>query len=139
MTFNLNIIYYIKIYLVSLIFFLGIDIIWLTKVAPGFYKSNIGHLMAEKPNLWAAVAFYLFNLIGIIIFAVSPSLKNNSLRSAIILGALYGFFTYATYDLTNYATLKNWPITVVIIDILWRMILTSVVSLITYLIGIKYL
>jgi uncharacterized membrane protein len=133
----MKLIYYTKIYLVSLLVFIGIDVVWLAKVAPSFYNAKIGHLLAEKPNIWAAAIFYLFNIIGILIFAINPALKRKSLLTAIVLGALYGFFTYATYDLTNYATLINWPIIVVIVDLLWGVTLTSVVSLITYYFGSK--
>ena len=135
----MNFLYYIKIYFVSLVVFLGIDLVWLTKIAPEFYKNNIGHLLADKPNLFSAAVFYIINILGIIIFAVVPSLNKNSAQSALLLGALYGLVTYATYDLTNYATLRNWPLKVVFVDIAWGMTLSALVSLITYLISSKYL
>lgn len=133
----MSILFYVKIYFSTLLVFLGIDAIWLTRVAPTFYKKNIGHLMTDNPNLIAAGVFYLLNIFGILIFSVIPALKENSAKYAFIMGGLYGLFTYATYDLTNYATLKDWPLRVVIVDILWGTILTATVSLIAYYIGTK--
>lgn len=133
----MSIIFYIKLYVATLITFLGIDSIWLAKIAPNFYKTNIGHLLAEKPNLLAAGAFYILNIIGILFFCTLPALKAESPKTAIIYGALYGIFTYATYDLTNYATLKGWPVKVVIVDIFWGMLLTAVVAGVSYYIGSK--
>lgn len=124
--------YYVKMYFIALITFLGIDAVWLTLVAPSFYKSNIGHLLAEKPNLFPAVIFYLLNTIGIIIFAVNPGLNSNSPKTAAVYGALYGLLTYATYDLTNAATLKDWPIKVVFVDMIWGMLITAAVSFVTF-------
>lgn len=129
--------FYLKIYILTLLTFLGIDSIWLTKVAPNFYKSNIGHLMSEKPNLLAAGVFYILNIFGIVIFAVLPALKEGSPKTALIYGALYGLFTYATYDLTNLATLKDWPAKVVYVDIIWGILLTATVSIVSYYIGLK--
>ncbi|MFC1622121.1 DUF2177 family protein [Patescibacteria group bacterium] len=129
--------YYIKLYLLTFLAFLGIDAVWLAKIAPDFYKSNIGHLMADKPNLVPAGIFYLLNIFGILIFAVLPALKDNSPKTALVYGALYGFFTYATYDLTNFATLKNWPAKVVYVDIIWGIFLTATVSVVSYYVGLK--
>ena len=123
---------FMKTYITSFLVFLGIDFLWLTKVAPAFYKNNIGHLMAENPNLYAAAIFYIFNIVGIVIFAVSPALSSQSPKTALLYGALYGALTYATYDLTNLATLKNWPVIVTIVDILWGTILTASVSIVSY-------
>lgn len=133
----MNLLLLTKLYFSAFIVFLGIDAIWLTKVAPTFYKSNIGHLMAEKPNFFAAGLFYILNIFGILVFAVVPSLNNSSAKSAVLLGALYGLVTYATYDLTNYATLKDWPLKVVLVDITWGIVLSATVSIISYYIGTK--
>lgn len=131
-------IYYLKLYLLTFFTFLGIDAIWLAKIAPKFYKSNIGHLMADKPNLVAAGVFYVLNIFGILIFALLPALKQSSPKTALIYGALYGLFTYATYDLTNFATLKDWPVKVVFVDVIWGTVLTATVALIAYYIGINF-
>lgn len=133
----MNFIFYIKLYFATFLVFLGIDAVWLGKIAPTFYKNNIGHLMAEKPNLLAAGIFYILNIIGILVFAVVPSLRNNSLKSAALLGAFYGVVTYATYDLTNLATLRDWPLKVTIVDIIWGTALSCAVSVAGYYIGSK--
>ena len=131
----MNSIFYLKLYTLTFLVFLGIDFIWLAKVAPNFYRSNIGHLMTDKPNLIAAFVFYLLFIVGIIIFAVVPGLNNNSVKTAAIFGALYGFFTYATYDLTNLATLKDWPLNVTIVDLVWGTLLSLTVAVSGYYIG----
>lgn len=124
---------YIKQYLISLVIFLGIDGVWLTVVAKSFYSKHLGYLMAKNPNLLAAVIFYLLNIFGILVFAVTPALQKNSLMQAVMLGALYGLCTYATYDLTNLATIKNWPLIVTLVDLLWGTVLSATVAGLTYL------
>ena len=114
-------------FLTALVFF-AIDIAWLGLVARDMYNKHIGHLMSGQVNWVAAVIFYLAFIVGILVFVVYPSVDKNSLLRAIVLGALFGFFTYSTYDLTNLATLKDWPLSVTIVDIAWGMVLTSVVS-----------
>lgn len=134
----MNIIFYIKTYILTLIIFLGIDAVWLTKVAPTFYKTNIGHLMADKPNLLYAGIFYLINIVGILAFAVIPALNKNSFITAVGFGALYGLVTYATYDLTNLATLRDWPLKVTLIDILWGIVLSTLTAGISYFLAVKF-
>jgi len=121
-------------YIVTFLVFLGIDAIWLGLIAKNFYSKTIGHLMADKPNLLAALIFYLFYVFGIIVFAINPALKEKNPMVALQLGALLGFIAYATYDMTNLATLKNWPLHVTVIDIIWGTFLTGSVSLVSYLI-----
>ena len=93
--------------------------------------------MADKPNWIAAVIFYLLYIGGILFFSVLPALREHSWQTAVINGAILGLLCYATYDLTNMATIKNWPLIVVIVDIIWGIVLTGSVSVITYLIGNK--
>jgi uncharacterized membrane protein len=108
--------------------------IWLGLVAKNFYQDKIGYLLG--PINWpAAIIFYLLFIIGIIIFAVAPALQAQSLLKAIVLGALFGFFTYATYDLTNLATVRDWPLIVVFVDIAWGMVLSGSVATVSFLIG----
>ena len=97
--------------------FLLIDAIWLGLVAPKFYKAQIGHLMSEKPNFVAALIFYLIFIVGVVYFVVNPAVEAQSMTKVLVAGALFGVMTYATYDLTNLATLKDWPIKVTIIAI----------------------
>lgn len=123
---------FIKQYIIALIAFLCIDAIWLILIAPKFYKNQIGHLMAESPNLISALIFYLIFIVGIIFFVVNPAIEKNSIGYLLIAASLFGFISYATYDLTNLATLKDWPITVTIVDLLWGTFLSTVVSVITF-------
>lgn len=112
-------------YVATLIVFLGIDFVWLSYVARNFYFERMSHLMAESPNFTAAGLFYLFYVVGIVYFAVLPALKSGSMMTAIVSGALLGLVAYGTYDMTNYATLKNWSLTVSIVDMVWGATLTA--------------
>ncbi len=112
--------------------FFAIDILWLGVVAKKFYQNYLGHLLADQVNWIAAIIFYLMYIAGIIYFAVSPALDKSSATEALTKGALFGFITYATYDFTNWATLKNWPTTVVVIDVIWGTILGALVAVISY-------
>jgi len=125
----------VYIYLLTVPVFFGIDMLWLGVVAKGFYRDNLGHLLRPDVNWTAALIFYLLYIAGILIFATLPALEKHSLRQAIIMGALFGFFCYATYDLTNLATLKDWPVRVVFVDILWGMVLTASVAAASFFIG----
>jgi uncharacterized membrane protein len=125
---------FILYYVIAFIVFLAIDALWLGLVAPKFYKAQIGHLMAEKANLIAALVFYLIFIAGLVYFVLLPAVSNDSWVTAFANGALFGFVTYATYDLTNYATLKNWPLTMVIVDLTWGLALSTSVSLVSYFI-----
>ncbi len=115
-------------YLLTAVVFFGVDMVWLGLIAKGLYKKYLGSFLADKVNWPAAIIFYLLFIIGIFYFAIMPAVEKNSFTRAIISGALFGFFTYATYDLTNLATLKNWPLPVVFIDIAWGAVLTCIVS-----------
>jgi len=94
----------IKLYVLALLIFLGIDALWLGLVAPDFYRSQIGHLMAETPNLYAAGVFYLLFVRALVYFVIEPALRIGNTRDVWVRGALFGLVTYATYDLTNLAT-----------------------------------
>ncbi|HPA70416.1 MAG TPA: DUF2177 family protein [Bacteroidales bacterium] len=125
----------VYLYLLTIPIFFAIDMIWLGFLARGFYRDNLGHLMRPDINWFAALVFYLLYIAGIMIFATMPSLEKNSLRMAVVLGGLFGFFAYATYDLTNLATLKGWPLNVVVVDIIWGVVLTASVAAASFLIG----
>ena len=115
-------------YLLTTIVFFAVDMVWLGFIAKELYKKYLGSFLSDKVNWPAAIIFYLLFIIGIFYFAILPAVEKNSLAKAIISGALFGFFTYATYDLTNLATLKNWPLPIVFIDIIWGAVLTGIVS-----------
>jgi uncharacterized membrane protein len=127
--------YYIKLYFATLAVFLAVDMIWLGLVAKGFYRKQIGFLMLTKPNWTAAILFYLLFVAGLMVFVVVPGLNADSLSKTLLLAAFFGLVTYATYDLTNLATVKSWPLLVTVIDLLWGAVLSIVVSFLSFRIG----
>ena len=105
-----------------------IDLVWLGFIAKPMYQAGIGHLMAEKPNIAAAISFYALFPVGLMIFAILPESANAGWQRTALLGALFGFFTYATYDLTNLATLKNYPLQLALVDILWGSLVSAIAA-----------
>ncbi len=103
----------------------GLDFVWLSATAKPFYHRHLGAVMADNPDMRAAIAFYVVYVFGILYFAVRPALGAADWRMAALNGALFGFFAYATYDLTNLATLKVWSLPVSLIDIAWGTVLSS--------------
>ncbi|MEZ4764493.1 MAG: DUF2177 family protein [Calditrichia bacterium] len=124
----MKLLFYIKLYAMMVPVFFLIDMLWLGWLAKGFYRKHLDYILSPQVNWTAAIVFYLIYIAGIMIFAVLPALDKASFSKALILGALFGFFTYATYDLTNLATLKDWPLPVVFVDILWGTMLCASVS-----------
>jgi len=131
----MNIAYYLKLYLLTVPVFFVIDIVWLGVIARGFYRRHLGFILSPDVNWVAAITFYLIYIAGIIFFAVRPALESGRLSEAALLGGLFGFFTYATYDLTNMSTIKDWPLTIVFIDILWGTCLCALVAVSSFLIA----
>ncbi len=121
-----------KLYALTLPVFFAIDMVWLGLVAKNFYRNQIGFLMRETPNWTAAILFYLLFMVGLIIFVIQPAVIKREWVYALQYGALFGFMTYATYDLTNLAVTKNWPLTVTIVDLLWGTVLAASVSAVVY-------
>ncbi len=115
-----------------------LDAIWLTQVGPRLYRPAIGELLADKPDMRAAVAFYLIYVTGIVFIAVSPALRDGSLMRATIMGGALGFVAYATYDLTNQATLKVWPLHVTLIDVAWGTLLTAAAAAAGYWLAARF-
>jgi uncharacterized membrane protein len=109
-----------------------LDFIWLGTVAKMFYRTQIGKLLLDKPNMTAAVLFYIVYVVGVVTFVISPALEKGSLSYALTRGALFGFVAYATYDLTNLATMKGFTNRVVVVDLLWGTLLTATVAGLTY-------
>ncbi|MCX6783121.1 MAG: DUF2177 family protein [Candidatus Levybacteria bacterium] len=128
---------FIKLYLIALPVFFAIDMIWLGLVAKNFYKNQIGFLMTPNINWVAAIIFYLLFIVGLVIFVITPAVEKGSWMYALLLGALFGLIAYATYDLTNLATLKDWPLLVTIVDLAWGAVLAASVSVVTYFITSK--
>jgi uncharacterized membrane protein len=129
---------YLSMYVATLIPFLIADLLWLGVVARNFYRTQLGALMADPIDLKVAMAFYLLFPVGVVIFAVAPALAAGSAGHALLLGALFGFFCYATYDLTNLATLKGWPLKMSLVDMTWGTVLTAGTALAGYLLVRAY-
>ncbi|MBS3902835.1 MAG: DUF2177 family protein [Anaplasmataceae bacterium] len=116
-------------YVVAAVVMLGVDAIWLSVMSKKFYATQIGHLMSETPKLGPAAIFYIIYILGLTILVLQPALQNNFDYPKVLLwGAVFGMVAYATYDLTNQATLRDWPVIVTVVDIIWGTILTGVVS-----------
>lgn len=119
--------------------FFALDMLWLGLIAKNFYRTELQKFLSPEVNWPAAIIFYLIYIAGILFFAVQPALQLQSLQKAIINGAFLGFLCYCTYDLTNMATMHNWPLKVVIVDVIWGTILTAAVSAATYFVSVKFL
>jgi len=128
---------FIKLYAIALPVFFAIDMTWLGLVAKNFYKNQIGFLMTPNINWVAAITFYLLFIVGLVVFVITPAVEKGSWMYALLFGALFGLITYATYDLTNLATLKDWPLLVTIVDMAWGAVLAASVSVVTYFIASK--
>lgn len=122
----------ISTYVIALLSFCVLDGIWLGVISKNYYKEKLGFILSPNINWTAAVLFYLLFIAGILFFSVNPALKDTNWKTALLNGAIFGGICYATYDLTNMATIAKWPAEIVIIDILWGMVLTASVSLITF-------
>ena len=131
-------VYYIKLYFVTLAAFLAIDAVWLALVARTFYRRYLDWLMATHPNWLAALAFYLLFVVGVLVFVIVPGVEDGSLRTTLLRGALFGLIAYGTYDLTNLATVKNWPLTITVVDMVWGTALSVAVSYVGF-VGGKWL
>lgn len=128
---------YLKLYSIALVAFFVIDMIWLGLVTSSFYKNQIGFLLKTNVNWVAAISFYLLFIIALVVFAIYPGYVAGSLAKTVMLGAFFGLVTYATYDLTNLATLKDWPLLVTLVDMAWGTTLGASVSAITYLVATR--
>ena len=128
-----NMLNYLAAYGAAALAFLALDVVWLGFIAKSFYRDGIGHLMADTPNLVAGGVFYLLYPAGVLLFTLAPSTWSGGLTApalvpwprAILAGALFGFFAYATYDLSNLATLRGWPLRLTLVDIAWGTALTA--------------
>jgi uncharacterized membrane protein len=128
-------IYYVKLYFATLAVFFAVDMLWLGVISRDFYKKHLGFIMTPDVNWYAALIFYFLFIFGILVFVVLPGLKENALPLMLVKAALFGLITYATYDLTNLATVKDWPLIITIVDLIWGMVLTTTVSLAGFFIG----
>lgn len=128
---------YLAIYFAFLIALVTVDMIWLLGIAKSLYQEEMGALMAAEPKLAAGLAFYVLYAIGVCIFVVFPALSKQSWFDAVLYGALFGFFCYMTYNLTNLAVIRDFPTKLAFIDIAWGAFATSIVSGFIYWVGNK--
>lgn len=122
-------------YVATAVVFFGLDFLWLGTVATTFYKEKLGPLMAERPNLAAAGVFYALYVVGIVMFAETRAFETGNWVTALVWGALFGFFAYATYDITNYATLKGYPAALAAVDLAWGTALTALSAAAGYIVA----
>ena len=127
----------VVLYVIATAIFLACDLVWLGLVARGFYQRHLGYLMRNPVNWAAALLFYLLFVVGLLIFAIKPALDAHNPLRALLYGALFGFFTYATYDLTNLATVRDWPLIVTVADLSWGVVLCSIVACATYGVAVR--
>lgn len=128
---------FLKLFIIALPVFFVIDIIWIGFIAKNFYAQQIGTLLKTDVNWTAAILFYLIFITGLVLFVIQPAMDKGSIMHALLYGALFGLVCYATYDLTNLALAKNWPLLVTIVDLMWGAFLAASVSTVTYLIATK--
>lgn len=122
----------VGLYALTLAAFLAVDVVWLTTATPRLYRPALSGILATEPNIPAAIVFYLAYVVGVIALAVIPGVQAGSLVAALWRGALFGFLAYATYDLTNMATIRDWPLHITLIDLAWGTTLTSLTTIAGY-------
>lgn len=127
-----------KLYLTALVIFLVIDMFWLGLIAKNFYQQQLGFLLKAKANLLVALIFYFIFIFALVVFVIAPGVAKESVTDVIMYGALFGLATYSAYDFSNLATLKNWPVLVTLVDMLWGTMASSLVALLTCLIALKF-
>lgn len=123
----------VRNYFITLVVFLAIDMVWLTVIAKRFYAEKLGYLMAPKANLVAALLFYMLFVVGLLVFVIAPALAAGSWLQALLAGLFFGLVTYATYDLTNLATIRDWPVVITLIDLAWGSFVSGITSVLSYL------
>ncbi len=121
-------------YISTLLVFFGMDFVWLSLSSSRFYKPKLGTLLLDQPNLAVAGLFYMFYIIGVVIFAITPALEQGNFIRALWGGALLGFVAYGTYDFTNQATIAGWSSTVTFVDLAWGTFATALASTAGYFI-----
>lgn len=125
---------YLVAYIATTVVFLGLDAVWLSRIALDLYRREIGTLILDKPNLVIAGLFYLLFAVGLVVLAVVPALNAGSWVQALAFGAVLGLVAYGTYDITNLSTLKGWSLTVTMTDLAWGTALSGVSALAGYLV-----
>ena len=129
---------YLRLYALTFVIFLVIDMVWLVRISPKLYDRYIGHLLAENANKLAAALFYLIFIAGVVFFVVQPAVDAGSWTRALAVGAFFGLVTYATFDLTNNAVMKDWPATITAIDLAWGMAITATSSAVVTWLALRW-
>lgn len=119
---------YVVAWVVVVVVMVAMDVLWLGVIAKSLYQDGIGHLMAEKPLVLAALAFYVVYAVGLVVFVVAPRDGVGTWHSTALMAALFGLVAYATYDLSNLATLKNWPLWLALLDMAWGSVASAVAA-----------
>lgn len=127
------------LYVIALVVFFAIDMVWLGVVAKGFYRKYLGGMLSPKVNWAAALVFYLLFIVGLLVFVIRPALERGAPGQALFYGAFFGLICYATYDLSNLATLKDWPVIVTVVDLVWGTVLGALVSFLAAVAGRAFL
>lgn len=130
--------YLIKSYIATFVIFMGIDMIWLGVISKKLYAEKLGYIMASKVNWLAAVIFYLLFIVGLLFFVILPAIQKGSWSYALLAGLLFGLITYATYDLTNLATIRDWPLLITIIDLIWGSFISGTTAVLSFLVIQKF-
>ena len=128
---------YLTAYGATLIVFLAMDFIWISYTTPWLHRPEMGSLLADKPNLVAAALFYLVYMVGMVVFAVMPALDKRQWPRAAILGALFGFIAYATFDLTGLASLRGFTVRLAVIDMAWGAVVSAVAASVGYAVTLR--
>jgi uncharacterized membrane protein len=123
---------FLKMYGIALLVFFAVDMLWLGVIAKRLYSEQIGHLLKTNVNWAAAIIFYLIFIAGVVTFVLMPAWNDGSFIRALLLGGLFGFIAYSTYDLTNLATMKDWPLFITIVDLAWGTALGALTASISY-------
>lgn len=128
---------FIKIYIIALAIYLALDLVWITIVAKKIYSEGLGFLTREHPKLIVGAILYPLLVGGLTFFVILPALYNQSIIYNVLAGSLFGAVVYGSYDLTNYSTVKKWPLSITVIDMVWGITISSTVALLTYLISLQ--
>jgi len=126
---------YLKYIVVLLPIMAIIDALWIGGVMKGFYKNNLGYIMAESFNFYAALVFYVLYIAGLVYFVVMPGVASGDLLHTSLKAAAFGLIAYGTYDLTNHATLAGWPWIVTVVDMAWGAVITGIVGTVGFFLG----
>jgi uncharacterized membrane protein len=126
---------YIAAYVATLVVFFALDFVWLSIMGNALYKPTLGDILLPKFSPAPALIFYVLYIVGVVIFAIVPAIQSGNWTSALLFGALFGFFAYGTYDMTNMSTLRNWTLQITVADMIWGTVLTGVSASAGYVIS----